>query len=141
MVCIYYNLQNISRIFYCKESSTILNMQKYVTHNFVSSFHAQKWIWGSTWRYLSFVLNFWGALARKRNIRQVSWIGMQGNLDANLRIYSTVTLKKWNSLVELSRTSNLFRKSYWHNQSTSLLIRHFVCFECMTILVFFWATR
>ena len=69
-------------------------MQKYVTHNFVSSFHAQKRIWGSTWRYLSFVLNFLGALARKRNIRQVSWIGMQGNLDANLRIYSTVTLKK-----------------------------------------------
>ena len=41
-----------------------------------------------------FIFRPGGALARKRNIRQVSWIGMQGNLDANLRIYSTVTLKK-----------------------------------------------
>ena len=41
---------------------------------FSQIFTVKKLTWGSTWRYLSFVLNFWDALARKRNITQASWL-------------------------------------------------------------------
>ena len=43
----------------CKNTSRIILFQL---------FTVRKWTWGSTWRYLSFVLNFLCALARKRNV-------------------------------------------------------------------------
>ena len=52
----------------------ILSMQKHVRHVNVSSFRGQKMGVGFNLALLSFVVSFRGALARKRNIRQVSWL-------------------------------------------------------------------
>ena len=70
--CKNYNLQKKSRIFITWELEHTLIMQNTSRIIFFQIFAVRKWTWGSTWRYLSFILNFWGALARKRNTRQVS---------------------------------------------------------------------
>ena len=56
--------------YYIESLTTCKNTSRKI---FYQVFTVRKWTWGSTWHYLSFVLNFWGTLARRRNIRQVSW--------------------------------------------------------------------
>ena len=48
-----------------REFDHILNILKYVT-----SCHGRKWTWGSTWRYWSFVLNFW---ARGKSLLKITY--------------------------------------------------------------------